>query len=138
MAGKSVAYRHFQRVLTQWPVDTLRPQVSFQNAMRRRIDKQLGPSTTDNTSYDPANESKDTLVTPLEPYNEEEQLEQVNVLYSFIENRYAKKYPLSNRLLKPLSNPEYYENLVKELEEAPKRSFFGRLLNSWKGFIRWS
>ena len=59
--------------------------------MRRRIDKQFGPSTTDNTSYDPAKESKDTLVTPLKPYSEEEQLEQVNVLYSFIENRYAKK-----------------------------------------------
>ncbi|KAI4226713.1 MAG: hypothetical protein L6R36_002968 [Xanthoria steineri] len=138
MAGKSVAYRHFQKVLAQWPLDILRPQLSFQDVMRRRIDKQLGPSTADETTYDPAKESKDTLVTHLKPYDEQAQLQQVNVLYSFMENRYAKRYPLSNRLMKPLSNPEYYENLVKELEEAPKRSFFGRLLNSWKGFVRWS
>lgn len=123
--------------------------------MRRRIDKQLGPSTADKTTYHPAKESKDTLVTPLKPHDEQAQLQQVNVLYSFMENRYAKRvstscscsgrrnadqvqYPLSDGLMKPLSNPEYYENLVKELEEAPKRSFFGRLLNSWKGFVRWS
>ncbi|KAL8659315.1 MAG: hypothetical protein Q9226_000488 [Calogaya cf. arnoldii] len=123
-AHKSVAYRHFQRVLAQWPVDILRPQVSFQVVMRRRVDKILGHSSTGETTYDPR--------------KEQAQLEQVNVLYSFMENRYAKKYPLSDRLLKPLSNPEYYENLVKELEEAPKRSFFARLLNSWKGFVRWS
>ncbi|KAL8999648.1 MAG: hypothetical protein Q9169_001608 [Polycauliona sp. 2 TL-2023] len=136
MASKSVAYRHFQRVLAQWPVDVLRPQVSFQDVMRRRIDKQLGPSTPDQTTYDPAKESKDTLVTPLKPYDEQAQLNQVNALYSLMENRYAKKYPLSDRLLKPLSNPEYYDNLLKELDEAPKRSFFQRLLNSWKGFVR--
>ncbi|KAL8771689.1 MAG: hypothetical protein Q9209_002880 [Squamulea sp. 1 TL-2023] len=138
MAGRSVVYRHFQRALAQWPVDILRPQVSFQDVMRRRIDKQLGPSTTDKTSYDPGKETKDTLVSPLKPYNEQAQLEEANLLYSFLENRYSRKYPLSDRLLKPLSNPEYYENLVKELEEAPKRSFFGRLANSWKGFVRWS
>ncbi|KAL8984946.1 MAG: hypothetical protein Q9205_001222 [Flavoplaca limonia] len=133
MAGKSVAHRHFQRALAQWPIDILRPQVSFQHVMRRRIDKQLEPSTPDKSTYDPAKESKDTLVTSLKPYDEQAQLAQVNALYSFMENRYSKKYPLSDRLLKPLSNPGYYENLMKELDEAPKRSFFGRLLNSWKG-----
>ncbi|KAL8679256.1 MAG: hypothetical protein Q9186_004447 [Xanthomendoza sp. 1 TL-2023] len=106
--------------------------------MRRRIDKQLGPSSIDKPAYDPAKESKETLVTSLKPYDEKDESEQVNVLYSFLENRYGKKYPLSDRIMKPLSNPEYYEKLEKELEEAPKRSFFGRLINSWKGFVRWS
>lgn len=59
--------------------------------MRRRIDKQLGPSTPDTSIYDPAKESKDTLVTPLKPYDEQAQLAQVNALYSFLENRYSKK-----------------------------------------------
>ncbi|KAL8789064.1 MAG: hypothetical protein Q9213_001327 [Squamulea squamosa] len=138
MAGKSVVYRHFQRALAQWPVDILRPQVSFQDTMRRRIEKQLGPLTTDTALYDPSKESEDTLATPLKPNDEQAQLEQANALYSFLENRYSRKYPLSDRLMKPLSNPGHYENLVKELEEAPKRSFFGRLANSWKGFVRWS
>lgn len=78
-------------MLAQWPLDILRPQLSFQNVMRRRIDKQLGPSTPDKTTYDPAKESKDTLVTPLKPHDEQAQLQQVNVLYSFMEDRYAKR-----------------------------------------------
>lgn len=63
--------------------------------MRRRIDKQFGPSNADQSSYDPAKESKDTLVTPLKPSNDSAELEQVNVLYSFLENRYSKKVGLS-------------------------------------------
>ncbi|KAL8832974.1 MAG: hypothetical protein Q9170_004610 [Blastenia crenularia] len=105
--------------------------------MRRRMDKRLGPSSTDGT-YNPTKESKDTLVTPLKPSNEDAELEQVNVLYSLLESRYTKKYPLSDRLMKPLSDPEHYQKLVKELEEAPKRSWFGSLVNRWKGMIRWS
>ncbi|KAL8717052.1 MAG: hypothetical protein Q9225_005671 [Loekoesia sp. 1 TL-2023] len=94
MAARSIAYRHWQRALAQWPIDLLRPQISFQNVMRRRIDKQFGPSDTKETSYDPVKESKDTLVTPLKPSNESAQLEQVNVLYSLLENRYFKKVGL--------------------------------------------
>lgn len=62
--------------------------------MRKRIDKQFGPSDTKRILYDPANESKDTLVTPLKPSNESAELEQVNVLYSLLENRYFKKVGL--------------------------------------------
>ncbi|KAL8731651.1 MAG: hypothetical protein Q9181_004238 [Wetmoreana brouardii] len=132
-----VVYRHYQRALAQWPVDLLRPQVSFQDVMRRRTDKQLGPSSTDKASYDPTKESKDTLVTPLKAYDEKAELDQVNALYSLLENRYTKKYPLSDKIMKPLSKPQYYADLIKELEEAPKRSWFGRFIHSWKGFIRW-
>ncbi len=68
--------------------------------MRRRIDKQFGPRNTDNTSYNPAKESQDTLVTPLKPRNEDAELEQVNVLYSFLENRYSKKVRGCVRILR--------------------------------------
>lgn len=59
--------------------------------MRRRIDKQLGPASAGNTSYDPSKESKDTLVTPLKPYDENAEMEQINALYSLLENRYVKQ-----------------------------------------------
>ncbi|KAL8768584.1 MAG: hypothetical protein Q9203_006044 [Teloschistes exilis] len=153
MAAKSVIFRHYERALAQWPVDALRPQISFQNVMRGRIEKQLGPASDKKTSYDPSKESKDTLVTPLKPYDEKAEMEQVNALYSLLENRYAKqvrrnllnvtmlaeffKYPLSERTMKPLSKPTYYEDFIKELEEAPKRSWLERYIHSWKGFIRW-
>lgn len=59
--------------------------------MRRRIEKQLGPASAKDASYDPSKESKDTLVTPLKPYDEKAEMEQVNALYSLLENRYAKQ-----------------------------------------------
>ncbi|KAI4108994.1 MAG: hypothetical protein L6R37_000712 [Teloschistes peruensis] len=137
MAAKSVVFRHYERALAQWPVDALRPQISFQNVIRGRIEKQLGPASDKETSYDPSKESKDTLVTPLKPYDEKAEMEQVNALYSLLENRYAKQYPLSERTMKPLSKPTYYEDFINELEEAPKRSWLERYIHSWKGFIRW-
>jgi cytochrome b pre-mRNA-processing protein 6 len=40
------------------------------------------------------------------------------------------------KLFEPQSNPTYYKDLVKELEEAPKRSFWGRLAKRLGGMIR--
>ena len=48
------------------------------------------------------------------------------------------QYPLSERILKPASSPRYYDELIKELDEAPNRSWFGRLVKRWKGFVRLS
>ena len=40
--------------------------------------------------------------------------------------------------MKPASNPTYYTDLIKELQEAPKRSWFQSMINKWKGFLRFS
>lgn len=40
--------------------------------------------------------------------------------------------------MRPASNPDYYDNLVKELDEAPNRSRFQSWVNKWKGFLRFS
>ncbi|KAJ8119557.1 hypothetical protein O1611_g10586 [Lasiodiplodia mahajangana] len=39
-------------------------------------------------------------------------------------------------LLKPKSNPTYFTDLLKELEEAPNRSFLERLMVRMKGLVR--
>lgn len=59
-------------------------------------------------------------------------LVQSAILMAFVQ------YPLSDALIKPASNPTYYQDLLKELQEAPQRSWFGRIINSWKGFLRFS
>lgn len=139
--AKSIVYKHYQRVLTQWPVDLLRPEVSFQEVMRGRIDKRLLPSSS-HTPQQPQDKvrANDALATPVpsQPFDEKGELEQVNVLYSLLENRYSKKYPLSDRILKPASNPTYYDALLKEFREAPQRSWFQRAINRWNGFLRFS
>ncbi|MCJ1429094.1 hypothetical protein MMC29_007007 [Sticta canariensis] len=140
---KSIVFKHYQRVLAQWPVDLLRPEVSFQDVMRRRIDKRLLPlSSSSATPLQPQDKvrANDALATPAprQPFDEKRELEQVYVLYSLLENRYHKKYPLSDRIMKPASNPAYYDNLLREFREAPQRSWFQTLINRWKGFLRFS
>jgi len=127
--SKSIAYKHYLRALSRWPKDNLRPECQFQDVMRRRIDRRFLPASTSNTpnaAQAVANSAVD----------EKMELEQVNAIYSLLENRYSRKYPITGSLLKPASNPSHYTDLVKELEEAPNRSWFGRMANRWKGFLR--
>lgn len=38
--------------------------------------------------------------------------------------------------MKPASDPLYYERLVKELDEAPNRSWLQSKIQKWKGAFR--
>lgn len=38
--------------------------------------------------------------------------------------------------MRPKSNPAHYTNLLKELEEAPHRTWLGRMKNRLGGLIR--
>lgn len=48
------------------------------------------------------------------------------------------QYPINGEssLLKPKSNPAHYTELVKELDEAPSRTFLQKLLLRAKGVVR--
>ncbi|KAI9816937.1 MAG: hypothetical protein M1826_001709 [Phylliscum demangeonii] len=120
----SVVYKHFIRALNRWPKDLLRPEASFPDAMRRRLDQRLKPTATDGPA-----------VSMLE-HNAEAELEQVNALYSLLEDRYRRKHPVSEAFMKPASNPNHYTALLAELEAAPKRSWLASRLNKWRGFLR--
>jgi cytochrome b pre-mRNA-processing protein 6 len=117
------AYKHYLRALRRWPIDILRPEHSFQATIRRRVDARLLRPQSPSTS---------------QPIDETTELAQVNALYSLLENRYNKKYPISDSFLKPASNPTYYADLLAEIKEAPNRSWMGRMMNRWKGFLRFS
>ena len=41
-------------------------------------------------------------------------------------------------MFEPQSNPTYYKDLVKELEEAPHRSFLGRMAKRLSGIVRFT
>ncbi|KAI0445231.1 hypothetical protein F4803DRAFT_509020 [Xylaria telfairii] len=104
--------RHILRALSQWPKDTIRPEVQFQTVLQKRFEQ------------------------PKLNLSEEEQLRQANALYSLLENRYKRTYPITGSLLQPKSNPTYFADLLKELEEAPSRSWFDRFLLRIKGVVR--
>jgi len=75
---------------------------------------------------------------PTKLADEKAELEQVNALYSLLENRYSRKFALTGSLMRPASSPTHYTDLVRELDEAPQRGWWERTKNQWKGFLRFS
>ncbi|KAI1117671.1 hypothetical protein F5Y14DRAFT_401483 [Nemania sp. NC0429] len=106
------ARRLVLRALDQWPTDTIRPEVQFQAVLRKRFEQ------------------------PGLALSEEEQLRQANALHSLLENRYKRAYPITGSLLEPKSNPAYFVDLLRELKEAPNRSFLDRIWLRIKGKVR--
>ncbi len=175
---QKIAYKHYLRALSRWPKDPLRPDIQFQDAIRRRTDRRLGlTKPEEGKDSQPSSQTRATIA-----WNEKEELAQANVLYSLLENRYQSQvtfflllifsllsflvclpasafvhsssvsvrfnsketsnltctlqYPITNDLLKPAFNPTYYTDLIRELEEAPRRTWWERVTNRWKGFLR--
>ncbi|TAQ84112.1 hypothetical protein B7494_g7563 [Chlorociboria aeruginascens] len=124
--SRSIAYKHYIRALSRWPKDNLRPECQFQEIMKARIDAQYLGAPTDRQSVGPA----------LAVVDEKVEMEKANALYSLLEDRYTRNYPLTGSLLKPASHPTYYTDLMREIEEAPQRSFWEATINKWKGFLR--
>ncbi|KAI0432743.1 hypothetical protein F5Y09DRAFT_300819 [Xylaria sp. FL1042] len=113
MSRQAVRGQHLiLRALNQWPKDTIRPEIQFQAIVKKRFEQ------------------------PKLDMPEEEQLRQANALYSLLDNRYKKAYPITGSLLHPKSNPTYFTDLLKELEEAPNRSLLERLWLRVKGVVR--
>jgi cytochrome b pre-mRNA-processing protein 6 len=48
------------------------------------------------------------------------------------------QYKIVGSLMEPRSNPTHYADLIKELQEAPNRTFFGRIAKKLGGLIRFS
>ncbi|KAL1835208.1 hypothetical protein VTK73DRAFT_6011 [Phialemonium thermophilum] len=113
-AARSVAYQHLQRALARWPRDPLRPDCQLQDVLARRLEKQAAAGGA---------------------FDEQAELQQANALYTLLENRYKNKYRIQ-KLLAPASKPSYYADLLRELEEAPKRTWLQRLGKRLGGMIR--
>ncbi|KXX81285.1 Cytochrome B pre-mRNA-processing protein 6 [Madurella mycetomatis] len=117
-AARSVAAKHLQGVLHRWPKDPLRPNCQLQDVLARRLGKGALTPAVRGTGQGQAD------------------LKQTNALYSLLEDRYKNKYRAAAKMFEPESNPAYYKELIKELEEAPNRSFFGRIAKRLSGMIR--
>ncbi|KIW54448.1 hypothetical protein PV05_06805 [Exophiala xenobiotica] len=135
-AQQSVALKHWARIIKQWPVDKVRPEhVAFQKVMQHRLKELTSPTAAaDNVKADGA------LVTPANPTqpNQENEMRQINALYSLLEDRYLKEYPMPSKVRHPASRPTYYEDLVKEMGEAPTRTWAASMWNRISGMLRFS
>jgi hypothetical protein len=110
--------KHWARIIQAWPVDRVRPEhVSFQKLMQSRLQK--------------ANEA---LGTPAE----QKEMRQINALYALLDDRFLKEYPLPAKVRHPQSSPTHYDDVVKEMDEAPTRTWVTSLVNRIKGSLRFS
>lgn len=75
--------------------------------------------------------------TPAPASNPQAELAKINALYSLLENRYSKRYPISPGVLQPTSKPEHYTRLMEEIERAPQKSWLQAKMDEWKMKIRW-
>lgn len=114
--SKSKALPLTIRALSRWPADILRPEVQFKEVLLRRAKGRASDTQKDETA----------------------ELEQANALCSLLENRYLKKYQIAPNMIKPASNPTYYEDLVADLQAAPSRSWFQAWLTRLGGMVRFS
>ncbi|KAL1980376.1 hypothetical protein VTN96DRAFT_4220 [Rasamsonia emersonii] len=117
MSKPSTLHARIAHLIKHWPTDHVRPSsVSVQTYLQSRLPKSEGGSAQQEES--PLSESS------------------VNALYSLLDNRYSKRYPLPHKLRYPASNPGHYDAVVKEFEEAPHRNWLGRLAKRLKGMLR--
>ncbi|GAO17998.1 hypothetical protein UVI_02060200 [Ustilaginoidea virens] len=57
-------------------------------------------------------------------------------LQFLVQNKYKDRFKLKGPMLEPKSQPTYFKDLVREIEEAPKRTWLERLGKRLSGMIR--
>lgn len=114
-------------LLKHWPSDAVRPaSVSIQTYLQSHLPQKRsdGPSQSQ--------------VAPTPKPSGELSEASVNALTSLLNDRFARRYPLSKKVRYPASDPDHYDNLIREFEEAPNRDWFGRLKKRLGGILRLS
>ncbi|KAL9080837.1 MAG: hypothetical protein Q9159_007494 [Coniocarpon cinnabarinum] len=97
-----------------------------------------GTGKPNDTTTAPMREKLERIARMTPAEKDKEEMEQVNALYSLLENRYEKTYACSERLMRPQFREGYYEELAREMEEAPRRSWWMRKWLRWRGIVRLS
>ncbi|KAF3939248.1 hypothetical protein ABW19_dt0203280 [Dactylella cylindrospora] len=135
MSKRAAQKALYAKIIPQWPKDPLRPEADFPKFLQARLESDFGNHPIPKLEQPIIKDgSKPPIVGPVAPHADPEK--QWRVLQSLLSNKYQKKYPVK-KLTEPGFDPQYYQKLITELDEAPKRSWLSSYLNSWKGFIRW-
>ena len=131
MSSKTII-NHYTRLLTRWPRDLLRPdQPSFHSLLQSRI-ASLQPSASPSPSISSTSKSTPT------PMTEAAAKREINAAYLLLEDHFARREPLSDAMMNPRSQPSLYKDLARELEEAPKTTWWGGVKKRLGGLVRMS
>ncbi|KAL1924005.1 uncharacterized protein VTP21DRAFT_7040 [Calcarisporiella thermophila] len=115
-------YRSYLRVLARWPKDPLRPTRDPRKVLAARVQEAFhrGPNSRE------------------QDLNLEEALakgkSELKALEKLLTNEYKNRYQLSDKILNPASNPNYYTRLLAGIDASKlKQQQQGGLISS---FIR--
>ncbi|EEP80643.1 predicted protein [Uncinocarpus reesii 1704] len=136
---------HIQRLLTRWPADAIRPaSVSVHAYLQSRLAPPTPSPQQPQSRWSQLFRRSSPAAAAASPAQQSSAgdaplltSDNVNALYALLENRYQRKYPLPNSLRYPASRPDYYDGLLKEFEEAPRRGWLGRMGKKLGGVLRW-
>ncbi|KAF4216581.1 hypothetical protein CNMCM8980_010223 [Aspergillus fumigatiaffinis] len=95
-------------LLKHWPTDAVRPaSVSVQTYLQSRVQ----PTQPQQAQSQQAQPSPKTEISEAS----------LNALSSLLEDRYARRYPLPPKLRRPATNPDHYDNVVKDIPRLPQQ-----------------
>ncbi|KOS22464.1 hypothetical protein ESCO_002317 [Escovopsis weberi] len=113
--SRSVARKIYSDVFAKWPRQDLRPDYQFQDVLGKVVADRF-------KTYDPSTEHDEML--------------KARALQFLVQDKFRDRYKLKGPMLQPKSQPTYFQDLVREIEEAPKRSWLERLTKRISGMIR--
>ncbi|KAA8910893.1 hypothetical protein FN846DRAFT_904663 [Sphaerosporella brunnea] len=141
MSLRNTLYRQYMAIIAHWPVDPLRPNLSFAETLQRRVHRYFGEPAGADSSIPTQNMGSAAAAAPdarkqALKFDAARIQNEMNILGNLLENRFKATYPIGDNMLHPKGNPEYYDKLIEELEAAPQRGWLMNKLSSWKGWIR--
>ncbi|KAF8536134.1 hypothetical protein BDD12DRAFT_852447 [Trichophaea hybrida] len=141
MSISNILHRQYVALIHHWPIDPLRPTISFRETLSARVNQYFGTHVEADATIPSQNTPAITPASsaegkPVVKFDANTVQKEIDILGNLLEDRFKKAYPLKENMLRPKSNPEYYEKLLKELDAAPERSWLESKLNFWKGVIR--
>lgn len=126
-------YRIAIEALSKFPKQELRPDYQIQDVLRKTIDARFA-------NYKPSMEAEEMFkARSLQMLQENRFMDRVRSMTRTPSEQWLityKQYKLSGRILEPKSQPTYFTDLVHEIEEAPKRTWFERLGKKLSGMVR--
>ncbi|KAJ5729929.1 uncharacterized protein N7483_004437 [Penicillium malachiteum] len=113
-------------LLRHWPADPVRPaSVSVQAYLQAALGQkpEVEPKKSKSEDAPPARQPVISNAS-------------ASALQALLENRFASSYPMAKNIRYPASDPDHYDNVVREFEEAPNRDWVGRIRKRLGGLFR--
>ncbi|KAI7901117.1 uncharacterized protein BX663DRAFT_514992 [Cokeromyces recurvatus] len=106
-------YRSFLKVMQKWPVDKVRPKRDLKQIMSNRIEETFRKPLLNKDQLDMTQAKRELAA-----------------LERLLNNEFKERFPLSEKILSPASNPKYYSRLIASLNanKDGSKSFLAKLL----------